>query len=153
MSTAQLVTYGDASFANMDGSKSQCGVIAFLTPLPRRFWHGEFQLTLQALQLRITQWQKLFRRHSGPGRCSLKMWLSVPCSLPRSLRTAEEDSSRREILTLSDSFNLCQAVNPDKSIGSDKRLRIVTAMVRHVYCGTQGATLALSPQLRCSQTL
>ena len=44
MSTAQLVTYGDASFANMEGSKSQCGVIVFLTHEPRRFWRGEFQL-------------------------------------------------------------------------------------------------------------
>ena len=44
VSSAQLVTHGDASFANMEGSKSQCGVIVFLTHEPRRFWHGEFQL-------------------------------------------------------------------------------------------------------------
>ena len=44
VSSAQLVTYGDASFANMEGSKSQCGVVVFLTREPRRFWHGEFQL-------------------------------------------------------------------------------------------------------------
>ena len=35
VSSAQLVTYGDASFANMEGSKSQCGVIVFLTLEPR----------------------------------------------------------------------------------------------------------------------
>ena len=29
VSKAQLVTCGDASFANMEGSKSQCGVIVF----------------------------------------------------------------------------------------------------------------------------
>ena len=34
MSTAHLVTYGDASFANMDGSRIQCGVIVFLTHEP-----------------------------------------------------------------------------------------------------------------------
>ena len=34
MSTAQLVTYRDASVANMDGSRSQCGVIEFLTHEP-----------------------------------------------------------------------------------------------------------------------
>ena len=44
VSTAQLVTCGDASFANMEGSKSQCGVTVFLTHEPRRFRHGEFQL-------------------------------------------------------------------------------------------------------------
>ena len=43
MSPAHLA-YGDASFANMEDSKSQCGVIVFLTHEPRRFWHGEFQL-------------------------------------------------------------------------------------------------------------
>ena len=40
VSTAQLVTCGDASFPNMEGSKSQCGVIVFLTHEPRRFWPG-----------------------------------------------------------------------------------------------------------------
>ena len=34
MSTAQLVTYRDAFVANMDGSRSQCGVIEFLTHEP-----------------------------------------------------------------------------------------------------------------------
>ena len=41
MATAQLVTYGDASFVNMEGSKSQCGVTVFLTHDPRRLWNGE----------------------------------------------------------------------------------------------------------------
>ena len=71
-----------------------------------------------------------------------EMWPSVPSSLPRSLRTVEMDSLRRPIVTLSDSFNLCQAVKSDKGTGSDKRLRIVTAMSRQVFCGAQGATLA-----------
>ena len=44
VSTAQLVTCGDASFASMQGSKSQCSVIVFLTHEPWRFWHGEFRL-------------------------------------------------------------------------------------------------------------
>ena len=39
VSKAHLVTYGDASFANMEGSKSQCGVIVFLTHEPRRLGH------------------------------------------------------------------------------------------------------------------
>ena len=52
------------------------------------------------------------------------------------------DSLRRPIVTLSDSFNLCQAVKSDKGTGSDKRLRIVTAMLRQVFCGAQEATLA-----------
>ena len=157
VSSAQLVTYGDASFANMkEGSKSQCGVIGFLTHEPWRFWHGEFQLghlvywtsstikrvvrsTLAAEEYSVSeaveeaQWLRAVLAET---------WPSVPSSLPRSLRTVEMDSLRRPIVTLSDSFNLCQAVKPDKGTGSDKRLRIVTAMLRQVFCGAQGATLA-----------
>ena len=70
-----------------------------------------------------------------------EMWPSVPSSLPRSLRTVEMDSLRRPIVALSDSFNLCQAVKSDMGTGSEKRLRIVTAMLRQVFCGAQGATL------------
>ena len=69
-------------------------------------------------------------------------WPSVPSSLPRSSRTVEMDSLRRPIVTLSDSFNLCQAVKSDKGTGPDKQLRIVTAMLRQVFHGAQGATLA-----------
>ena len=63
-------------------------------------------------------------------------------ALPRSLRTVEMDSLRRPIVTLSDSFNLCQSVMSDKGTRSDKRLRMVTAMLRQVFCGAQGATHA-----------
>ena len=72
-----------------------------------------------------------------------EMWPFVPSSFPRSLRTVEMDSLRRPIVTLSDSFNLCQAVKSDKGTGSDKRLRIVTAMLRQVFCGAQGATATM----------
>ena len=68
-----------------------------------------------------------------------EMWPSVPSSLPRSLRTVEMESLRRPIVTHSDSFNLCQAVKSDKGTGSDKRLRIVTAMLRQVFCGAEGS--------------
>ena len=70
-----------------------------------------------------------------------EMWPSVPSSLPRSLWTVEMDSLRRPIVALSGSFNLCHAVKSDKGAGSDKRLRIVRAMLRKVFCGAQ-ATLA-----------
>ena len=52
------------------------------------------------------------------------------------------NSLRQPIVTLSDSFNLCQAVKSVKGTGSDKRLRIVTAMLRQFLCGAQGSTLA-----------
>ena len=155
VSTAQLMT-GDAFFDNMEGSKSQCGVIVFLTHEPRRFWHGELQLghlvywtsrtirrvvrsTLAAEAYSVSeavedaQWLR---------SVLAAMWPSVPSSLPRSLRTVEMDSLRRPTVTLSDSFNLCQAVESDKGTGSDKRLRIVTVMLRQVFCGAQEATLA-----------
>ena len=54
VSSAQLVTYGDDSFAKMEGSKSQCGVI-----------HRVFDGVLS--QLRHTQFQKLLKKRSGIG--------------------------------------------------------------------------------------
>ena len=156
VSSAQLVTYGDASFANMEGSKSQFGVIMFLTHEPRRFWHGEFQLghlvywTSSTIK-RVVRSTLAAEAHSVSEAVEeahflrsvlAEMWPSVPSSLPRSLRTVEMDSLRRPIVTLSDTINLCQAVKSDKCTGLDKRLRIVTAMLRQVFCGAQGATLA-----------
>ena len=156
VSTAQLVTYGDASFANMESSKSQCGVIVFLTREPRRFCHGEFQLRhlvywMDSTIKRVVRSTLAAKAYSVSEaveeaqwlRCVLaEMWPSVPSSRARSLRTVEMDSLRRQIVTLSDSFNLCQAVESDKGTRSDNRLRIVTAMLRQVFCGAQGTTLA-----------
>ena len=127
VSTAHLVTYGDASFANMEGSKSQCGVIVFLTHEPRRFWHGEFQghvvyWTSSTIE-RVVRSTLAAEAYSVSEAVEEAQWLrsvlaetwpSVPCSLPRSLRTVEMDSLRRPIVTLSDSFNLGQAVKSDK---------------------------------------
>ena len=93
-------------------------------------------------QLRHTQYQKLLRKQSGSDLSWQEMWPSVPSSLPRSLRTVEMDSLRRPIVTLSDSFNLFQAVKSDEGARSDRRLRIATAILRQVFCGAQGATLA-----------
>ena len=52
------------------------------------------------------------------------------------------DSLRRPIVTLSDSFNLCQSVKSEKGTGSDKRLRIVTAILRQSFSDAHGSTLA-----------
>ena len=140
----------------MEGSKSQCGVIVFLTHERRRFWHGEFQLgrlvywTSSTIK-RVVRSTLAAEAHTVSEAVEEEQWLgydleeiwpSVSSSLARSLRTVEMDSLCRPIVTLSDSFNLCQAVKSDKGTGSDKRLRIVTAMLRQVFSGAQGATLA-----------
>ena len=79
MSTTRLVTHGDASFANVDGSKSQCGVIVFLTHEPRRLWCGEFQLGhlvyWPSNTIKRVVAAKLLRRHNGSGRFWLKCGL------------------------------------------------------------------------------
>ena len=108
-----LVTYGDASFASMEGSKSQCGVIVFLTHEPWRFPHGEFQLghlvhwTSSTIK-RVVRSTLAAEAYSVPEAVEeaqwlrsvlAEMWPSVPSSL-------EMDSLRRPIVTLSDSFNL-----------------------------------------------
>ena len=99
VSTAQLVTHGDASFANMVGSESQCGVIVFLTHEPRRFWHGEFQLghlvhwTSNTVK-RVVRSILAAEAHSVSEAVEeaqrlrsvlAEIWPSVPCSLPRPL--------------------------------------------------------------------
>ena len=137
VSTSQLVTKGDASFANMEGSKNQCSVIVFLTHEPWRFWQGEFQLEhlvyWTSSTIKRVVWSTLAaEEYSVSEAVEEAQWLrsvltemrpSVPSSLPRSLRTREMDSLRRPIATLSDSFNLCQAVKSDKGTGSDKWLQ------------------------------
>ena len=129
VSTAQLVTYGDASFANMEGSKSQCGVIVFLTHEPRRFWHGEFQLGHLVCWTRSTI-KRVVRSAPEAEAYSVseaveevqwlrsvlaETWKSVPSSLPRSLRTVEMDSLRRPIVTLSNPTRVLGRTNGSES--------------------------------------
>ena len=128
VSTVQLVTYGDASFANMEGSKSQCGVIVFLTHEPRRFWHGEFQLghlvcwtssTIKRV-VRSTFAAEAYSVSEGVEEAQwlrsvlAEMWPSVPCSLPRSLRTEEMDSLRRPIVKIPSTF--AKLSNPTREL-------------------------------------
>ena len=133
VSTAQLVTCGDASFANMQGSKSQCGVIVFLTHEPWRFWHGEFWLghlvywtssTIKRVVRSILQAEaysvsEAVEEAQWLPSVPAEMWPSVPSSLPRSLRTVEMDFLRRPIVTLSDSFKLAA---PDRDSNAETSL-------------------------------
>ena len=104
---AQLVTYGDASFANMEDSKSS----STLKRVVRSTLAADAYSVQEAVE--EAQWLR---------SVLAEIWTSVSSSLPRSL-----DSLRRPIATLSDSFNLHQAVNSNKGTGSDKRLRIVNS--------------------------
>ena len=133
VSAAQLVTYGDASFVN---GEVQLGHLVYWTSntIKHVVWStlaSEAYSVSEAVE--EAQWLR---------SVLVEMWPYVPCSLPRSLRTVEMDSLRRPIVTLSDSFNLCQAVKSDKRTGSERRLRIVTAMLRQVFCGAQSDTCA-----------
>ena len=97
MATAQLVTCGDASFANTEGSKSQCGVTVFLTRDPTRSWKGEFQLghlvywTSSAIKrvVRSTLAAEVYSVSEAVEEAQwlrsvlAEMWPSVSCSLPR----------------------------------------------------------------------
>ena len=144
VSSAQLVTYGDASLPTWKVRRVSAASSCFLThdglldgqAARSNVW---FVSTLAAEACSVSeaveeaQWLRSVLAET---------WPYVPSSLPRSSRTVEMDSLRRPIVTLTDSFNLCQAVKSEKGTGSDKRLRIVTAMLRQVFFGAQGATLA-----------
>ena len=100
----------------MEGSKSQCGVIVFLTHEPRRFWHGEFQLghlvywtsstikrVVRSTLAEAYSVSEAVEEAQWLRSVLAEMWPSVSSPLPRSLRTMEMDSLRRPIVTLSDS--------------------------------------------------
>ena len=106
----------------------------FWTHEPRRFWHGEFQLG------HLVYWTS-----STIKRVVRSILAAEAYSVSEAVEEAQWlRSVLAEIVTLSDSFNLCQAVKPDKGTGSDKRLRIVEHRERHLH---------LSRQPRCSQML
>ena len=159
MSTAQLVTHGDASFTNMEGSKSQCGVIVLLTHEPWRFWQGEFQLghkaywtsnTIKLVVRSALAAEAYSVSESCRGGTVAPVGSSLKCGpLFRALFHSPYEQWKwtlcaHNVVALPASFNLCQAVKSHKGTGSDKPLRIVTSMLRQVFCGAQGATLVFA---------
>ena len=97
----------------------------FLTHEPRRFWHGEFQLG-HLVYWRSSTIKRVVRSTLAAEAYSVseavaeaqwlrsvlaEMWPSVPSTLPRSLRTVEMDSLRRQdcdTLRFLQSLSSCQ---------------------------------------------
>ena len=105
----------------------------FLRHEPRRFWHGEFQLghlvywtsstikrvvrsTLAAEADPVSEAveEAQWLRSVLAGNVALRSELSSTI-----LETMQMDSLRRPIVTLSDSFNICQAVKSDRTSESE----------------------------------
>ena len=94
-------------------------------------------------QLRHTQYQKLLRKQSCFGVCPGRD--AAFCS-ENSPTTLEDSGDGFPAQTDCDTLRFLQSVSSCQvrqgGTGSEKRLRIVTAMLRQVFCGVQGATLA-----------
>ena len=58
-----------------------------------------------------------------------------------SLRTVEATAHIRPVIVCTDSHNLADTVHSDAGTTSDKRLRIVTAMLRQTFASGTGMTL------------
>ena len=80
-------------------------------------------------QLRHTQYQRLLRKQQWLRSVVAEMWPSVPSSLPISLKTGGDGLCAPTDCDTLRFLQLCQAVKSDMGTGSDKQLRIVTAML------------------------
>ena len=147
LSSCQLLAYGDAAFANMEGEKSQYGSIIFTTHRPQEFWRGSFQygallywtsatikrvvrstLAAEAYAISETVETAEWLRH-----VLTELWPGSSLKLPRSLSLVEAQSLQRPTMVLTDSLNLAENVKSDKSGTQDKRLRIVVSMLRQAF--------------------
>ena len=149
--TATIVAYGDASFASSEGEKSQHGEIIMITHDPAKLLSGHFEMghlisyksgtikrvvrsTLASEAYSISEaaeqaeWIRhiLHELHSGP---------SV------SLREVQATACPQPVIVCTDSRNLADTVQSNAGTTSDKRLRIVTAMLRQTFAPDTGMTL------------
>ena len=149
--TATVLAYGDSSFANMPGEKSQAGAVLCLTNKPREVADGNFDkqiplvwasfrckrtvrstLAAEAYSISEAMEHGQFMRHF------LEELFSPPDTR---LSNIESNAVSRPILVITDSDNLKITVNRDSGTCADKRLRIVVSMLRESVEAKENTTL------------
>ena len=150
-----MVSFGDSAFANAAGCKSQCGAVHSVTAFPDQFVSGRYDLGVPMF------W------HSGVIKRVVRSTLAAEAyGVSEALETgmligsvlAELITGRQmkcladvdhalqwPLLVITDSQNLALTVPKDTTSVSDKRLRIVVAMLRQVFIEDQLATLRWLP--------
>ena len=153
-----IVAYGDASFASSGGEKSQHREFIMITHQPTQLLSGHFEVghliryksgtikravrsTLASEAYSIseaakqTEWIRHVVRELHPGpSTSLREVEATACEV-------EATACSRPVIVCTESHNLSDTVQSDAGTTSDKRLRMVTAMLRQTFAPGTGVTL------------
>ena len=144
MTKVTVLCYGDAAFANAEGEKSQYGMITLLTHHPDLVIQGRFDLATLVSWHSGTVKRVVRSTLAAEGYASCEssesvLWLRYLLAEAHNpgmpLKEVESRSSKWPGIVLSDSNSLTTTVNTDVSgsQSTDRRLRIVIAMLREVF--------------------
>jgi len=152
-----IITYGDSSFANVEGEKSQAGIVCSLTEKPDLVWRGRFDLQVpiswnSSTVKRIVRSTLAAEAYSVSEAVEHGQWLrhiltefqlatKTPSGAPVPIRTVELECVKRPLITFTDSHNLADTVGKDAGTCADKRLRIVISMLRQAFAPGEGTVL------------
>ena len=151
LGTATIVSYGDASFASSEGEKSQHGEIIMITHEPDKLLSGHFELG-HLISYRSGTIKRVVRStlaseaYSTSEAAEQAEWIrhvlhELHSGPSTSLHEVESTACSRPVIVCTDSHNLADTVQSDAGTTSDKRLRIVTAMLRQTFAPGTGMTL------------
>ncbi|CAE8601098.1 unnamed protein product [Polarella glacialis] len=158
--TVSVLEYGDSAFANMLGSKSQFGVATVLTHDVSRYVEGGYDSGVLVLWCSATVKRVVRSTLAAEAYAiseavetgqALRHLLAEISSLansrgePLKLKNLEEQATRRLLTVVTDSHNLAATLPKDSTCVSDKRLRIVVAMLRQCFDTGEHATLLWKP--------
>jgi hypothetical protein len=144
VSKCTVLCYGDAAFANAEGDKSQYGMITLLTHHPDLVIQGRYDLSTLVSWHSGTVKRVVRSTLAAEGYASCEsseavLWtryLLAEAHHPgKPLKEIENLSSQWPGIVLSDSNSLTTTVNTDVSgsQSTDRRLRIVIAMLREIF--------------------
>ena len=131
-----ILSWADASFANMEGVRSQCGHITSLTSSPRMYSEGRFDtgcviLWQSATVKRVVRSTLSAEAYGISEGIETAQWvrhvMAEILNPDESLADIEKHSVKRIIHAVTDSQNLADNVDNDAGASADKRLRIVVA--------------------------
>jgi hypothetical protein len=146
VATACILSFGDSSFANAEGEKSQCGIVVVLVDpknVEKVVMDGRYDLCRLVVAKSATVKRVVRSTLAAEGyACSeavetgyyARVLLEEMCGKPgRKTAIVEADSGKRLLETVTDSNSLEDSVKTDAGQPSDKRLRIVMSMLREAF--------------------
>ena len=152
-----ILAWADASFANVEGVRSQCGHITSLTSSPRLYSEGRFDtgcviLWQSATVKRVVRSTLAAEAYGISEGVETAQWvrhvMAEILNPDASLTDIETHAVKRIIHAVTDSQNLADNVDNDAGASADKRLRIVVAMLREAFSLAENAYLTWIPTWR-----